>query len=508
VIHRQSQFQTGVLRQAPSGLDRLTAGAARGGLVRVEPGGLAWQPLGLRLTERVRRLLSLPLSFQTPGHPGDATFPEGALPKVVSAEDEGPRSARSLKDALCLGALEWVVAAPEQSLAVAALEDLERRLTAALSTCALEPVRIECGPDRTLLVLMTPEGSTSFLRCADCGYSAQADMAEFGSPARSSTLIEPMHEVHTPGATTIKKLCAQLSIPPSDTMKALFLTASGGHTFLALLRGDLDASPSKLCRALGTAEVRPASGEEVASLGVVPGFAGPVALDVRPGRNEPGIWVVGDASIVGAANLVTGANREDYHLAGVNYPRDFTVTEIVDFARAPAGAPCARCTRGVLHEEPGFIVASRVIPREAAQTSFDGERPESAGPTLRAYPGAAVAAIVSAAMWENGMRFPPACSPFFVHLIQLPGGLDLTAVIDDLDRSGVEALFDDRDVSAGVKFAEADWIGAPVRIVSGRKSAEAGGVEVVSQEGGKRIVPIEGLVSSVLEETRSYVSNS
>jgi prolyl-tRNA synthetase len=113
--------------------------------------------------------------------------------------------------------------------------------------------------------------------------------------------------------------------------------------------------------------------------------------------------------------------------------------------------------------------------------------------TLNVFPASMVAAVLAAAATDGGLRFPAACAPFAVHVIALPGGADVEGELEALSGRGFDILIDDREASAGVKFADADWIGAPVRIVSGRKSAEAGGVEVTVPQAGGRVVLLGSL---------------
>jgi prolyl-tRNA synthetase len=470
---------------------------------------MTWMPLGERLTGRIRHLLGAGHVRPVKSATGQTTVaavlgalkgeggPSGGRPSLVFIEHPAEAAARSLKDRLALGIMEWEAAAPDEAHAVAALEGIEANLEVALSSCGVASSRDASG-GRAQWVALSDYGQDRFVRCERCDYLSLIDLAEFARTSQTSGASEPLREVYTPDATTIKKLCAQLGIEPAQTLKALFLTTAEGETFLAVLRGDLEASPEKLRQVLGTRRLTAASPEAIAQLGLVPGFSGPVGLTARATRAGSGIWIVGDLSVAAAASLVTGANREEYHLAGVNYPRDFAVTEIVDFARPPAGAACARCG-GALGEAKGFLLASRRTVSVALPSITHNEDTEPAtAAVLEVFPGAVTGAVIAVAMWQDGMRFPIGCAAFVIHVIGLPGGLDLSPQIESLGARGLDVLVDDREVSAGVKFAEADWIGAPIRIVSGRKSADAGGVEITGPDGARLIVPVLGLVDHVL----------
>jgi prolyl-tRNA editing enzyme YbaK/EbsC (Cys-tRNA(Pro) deacylase) len=373
VIARQSTFPIPVLRQTPAGTDRVTAAAARGGFLRLTAqGGLEWLPLGSRLVDRLRHLLSGqvlpsgPLDGNRQLSPLLDSFRSEALGgderSQVAFADWGRRdgTARSLKDTSGLGVLEWAAISSNAEQGRAALSEVEGRLVEVLGKCGLAVQLGEGGRDRTLWSYPETACGTPFLRCGDCGYLAEASTARFALPASVTGSPQPMRSVPTPGAKTIRLLCEQLGVTPASTLKALFLTTAQGETVLAVIRGDLDASLDKLGLEIGTEGLRPSTSEEVTRLGVVAGYAGPVALPVRPDRRGEGVWVVADRSIVESVNLVAGANQEGVHITGVNYPRDFRVTETFDFARAPRHASCTVCG-GALVEERGLVLAQKRV---------------------------------------------------------------------------------------------------------------------------------------------------
>jgi prolyl-tRNA editing enzyme YbaK/EbsC (Cys-tRNA(Pro) deacylase) len=372
VIARQSTFPIPVLRQTPAGTDRVTAAAARGGFLRLTAqGGLEWLPLGSRLVDRLRHLLSGqvlpsgPLDGNRQLSPLLDSFRSEALGgderSQVAFADWGRRdgTARSLKDTSGLGVLEWAAISSNAEQGRAALSEVEGRLVEVLGKCGLAVQLGEGGRDRTLWSYPETACGTPFLRCGDCGYLAEASTARFALPASVTGSPEPMRSVPTPGAKTIRLLCEQLGVTPASTLKALFLTTAQGETVLAVIRGDLDASLDKLGLEIGTEGLRPSTSEEVTRLGVVAGYAGPVGLPVRPDRRGEGVWVVADRSIVESVNLVAGANQEGVHITGVNYPRDFRVTETFDFATLPVTPP-ARCAEGACRRE-GLVLAQKRV---------------------------------------------------------------------------------------------------------------------------------------------------
>src|SRR5262249_46337135 len=152
------------------------------------------------------------------------------------------------------------------------------------------------------------------LYCANGDYAANRERAQFVKEPNPPEAPLPLEEVHTPGQKTIEDLARFLNIPTRKTAKAVFYSADGELVFV-VLRGDLEVNEVNLQNLLKAPAVRLATDEEVRHAGLVAGSASPVGLQ--------GIRVVADDSIPGAANLVAGANRPDWHLKNVNYGRDY-----------------------------------------------------------------------------------------------------------------------------------------------------------------------------------------
>jgi prolyl-tRNA synthetase len=291
---------------------------------------------------------------------------------------------------------------------------------------------------------------------------------------------------------------------------------------MALVRGDLEVNEVKLTNAvshagINAADLRLALPEELVSAGIVAGFTSPL------GKSES-ILLIADHSVQQANNLVAGANRVDYHIKNVNYPRDFRVDLWEDIASAYEGATCARCG-GTLHAIRGteighiFKLGTRYSELFAA-TFLDAEG--VAHPLLMGCYGIGVgrtlAALVEQSHDEKGMIWPFSIAPYQVNLL----GLDLDKAENrqaaeqlyaDLTAAGVEVLYDDRAESAGVKFNDADLLGLPLRAVVSKRSLKNGGVELkLRKESAGWIVPLEEAVQVIRDEVSggiaSYSSSS
>lgn len=349
------------------------------------------------------------------------------------------------------------------------------------------------GSNAHEFMYLTPLGEDILVLCDACGYAANQRIARFAKPAAPTEPPLPAELVATPATKTIEALAQLLGVPTRKTAKAVFLIASheeatGAHErfVFAVVRGDMEVNEAKLAQAIGATELRPATEDEIRAAGAVPGYASPIGL--APARGSRDVVVVVDNAIPAAPNLVAGANREAFHLLNTNYGRDYTAHVVADIAAAREGDACARCgrplrtARGV---EVGHIVklgAQYAAAVGAGYLTADGaQRPIVMG-SYSIGIGRLLACIAEAHHDERGLIWPVHVAPYHVHLIALAGrdadvAAQADALYDALIGAGVEVLYDDRSESPGVKFADADLIGLPLRITVGAKSLAAGGVE-------------------------------
>lgn len=397
-----------------------------------------------------------------------------------------------------------------QTFYVQVLDTLQR----VLRRCGLAPVRAEAGvgPDAAHVFLLPhPDGEASLVRCPACTYAAAGPWATVSLPQGG----EPSQEVQpvtTPNCATIAAVADCVGVPTRQTLKAVFTSwerpARPPELVFVVIRGDLEVSETKLQALLGEGELQPATDEQIAAAGAEPGYASPVGLTVRSSQEEEGVLVVGDHSLQSGGDFVAGANRPDTHLTGVNYPRDFDVTLLADVAQAQAGHPCPRCQASLALEPAvvlGYGVQGSARCSQLAEIAYqDAEGQER--PAWAAGYGIAIEslllAVIEAHHDEWGIVWPPALAPFDVYLVALaPPGEERApaeAVYEQLRASGLSVLYDDRNERAGVKFADADLIGCPVRITVSRRSWEAGGVELkLRGEKERHILPLEGLAEAI-----------
>ena len=366
---------------------------------------------------------------------------------------------------------------------------------------------------------LTPIGEDTLLFCDACGYSAnrQVARARRAQPAKEELLA--MEKIATPQIKTIADLAELLHIPAQRTAKAVFLVArlaAAAQTeetqreefIFAIVRGDMEVNETKLANVVKARELRPATEAEIRATGAVPGYASPVGL-----KN---VKVVVDELVPSSPNLVAGANEEGYHLRNVNYGRDYQADIVADITAAGEGDACPNCAapmrsnRGV---EVGNIFKLGTRYSLSMGCNFHAENGESLPVIMGSYGigvGRLLACIAEEHHDDKGLTWPVGVAPYPLHLVVLGSKTGQTeALAVDLETrlqsAGWEALVDDRQESAGVKFIDADLIGLPLRLTVSERALKLGGVEFkrrCSEE--KWIVPLP--LENVVAEARRILA--
>jgi prolyl-tRNA synthetase len=358
------------------------------------------------------------------------------------------------------------------------------------SRCSLDFYEVEAesgimgGRESWDYLAPTGSGENELVRCENGDYAADIEAAH-GIP-RPPEFPEPRdapEEVATPNVTTIEGLAEFLEIDEAATSKAMPVVV-GERVVLALVRGDDRLSEEKLTTTLGST-FRPAMEDEIrTTFGSGGGSIGPVAVR--------SVDVIADEALR-EGQFVAGANRDGWHLRGVQAGRDYEPT-FADIRQTNAGDACPRCG-GKLVAQPaielGHIFKLGTFYSEPFGANYldeDGrERPIVMG-SYGIGPGRTIAAIVEQHHDERGIVWPAAVAPYDVHIVALPGLEEQAqAAAAAVDEAGFEVLLDDREARAGEKFADADLIGCPVRVTVGRKAAEDGTVDLRERTKGEDI---------------------
>jgi prolyl-tRNA synthetase len=348
-------------------------------------------------------------------------------------------------------------------------------------------------------------GEDLVARCPACGYAANLEKAVSARPP-AATNAEPLspEQIHTPGQKTISEVAAFLGVPESELIKSVVVVA-GEKPVLALLRGDHQLSESKFAGALGVSEFRPAHPEEIVSwFGAEPGSLGPVGV-----RN---LRILADDALQGRTNMISGANKTDYHLKNVSPGIDFQA-EFLNLRQVSAGDGCISCggpLEVIKTVEIGHIFKLGYKYSSSMGLKVLNESGEEITPIMGSY-GIGIERILTAAIElyhdRDGMALPTAIAPFQVvvtpvNIADETQNRVARELYANLKRAGIDALLDDREERPGVKFKDADLIGIPYRIVAGKKLAQ-GMVEIVERAGRK---PADVEIAGAVEYLRTRLS--
>ena len=347
-------------------------------------------------------------------------------------------------------------------------------------------------------------GEDEFVSCENGDYSADLEAATARPPPPAPPGDrEPMARLDTPGRSSIQAVSELLGRPPAEMLKCILYDA-GGRAVAVLIPGDREVNDDKVARVMWPAPVRLFEDADFKARGLVKGFVGPQGL-------SDDVTIIADWSVRAGHDWVTGANAADRHVTGANLDRDFRVDRWEDVAQVRDGDPCPRCG-GTLRLARGMVVghtyqlgARYSKPLKATFVDEDGtEQPYQMG----CY-GIGLTRIVAGAAEQfnddGGLKWPKALAPY--DAVVIPTNMDLPAVVQtserlyqELSALGLDVVLDDREESAGVKFADADLIGFPIQVVIGKRGIESGKVDLkVRATGEREQAPLEGAVHAAQE---------
>ncbi len=376
------------------------------------------------------------------------------------------------------------------------------------SRCGLKYVMVQAssgsmgGSESAEFMLVTDSGEDQVALCGDCGYAANTEKAtsRLARIQDDGGLAQP-EPFPTPGIRTIKDLAEfDGGATAERQIKTLVYVIDGALTLL-LLRGDHELNEIKLSDLMGGVPFRAGQPDEIKeALGAFPGSLGAVSVTQFP--------IVADLALQGRKNMVTGANRDDFHLRGVNVERDIQVKQWADLRSVKSGEGCPQC-EGTLEVrkalEIGHIFKLGTKYSESMGATVLTEEGRNVPLVMGSY-GIGVERIMASAIEqshdENGIIWPMPIAPFQIvitpvnfadsHQIEVAERL-----YDELTRGGIEVLLDDRDERPGVKFKDADLIGVPLRLTLGPKKLAQGIIELTDRR--KRTLqdtPLDHVVAS------------
>lgn len=334
-------------------------------------------------------------------------------------------------------------------------------------------------------MLLTAIGEDSIVICPECGYKANMEIAVTNRLPVRDEKSEELKEVYTAEKKDIESVCKELGADAKKTIKAVCYYEKGTENIvLCFIRGDLEINESKLTKIIGK-QIVPANltDSEVLHAGNI----GCVNL------NTQGMTVVYDKSLENANNMVTGANKAEYHLVGVDMARDADVKEYVDIAKVQVGDVCPVCGKPLTVEngiEVGNIFQLGTKYTKAMNMTVHNSDGKEINPIMGCYGigvGRALASVAEESHDEKGLIWPMTIAPWHVYLCGLR--LDDPTVKAEADKlyaemtkAGIEVLYDDREASAGVKFSDCDLMGIPIRAVISPRSLAKGEIELQTRD--------------------------
>ena len=374
------------------------------------------------------------------------------------------------------------------------------------SRCGVPAIQAEAdsgaigGKDSHEFILPSETGEDTVFICDNCGYAANVEKAQSIKPKPMIGTESKIEEIYTPSIKTIDQLTSHLAIADYNTLKTV-LYISDGEIVLVTLRGDLEVNEVKLKNLLHSNLLRLATEEESVNAGLHPGYVSILGI-----KN---LTTVADDSISLGTNFVVGANKPDYHMTNVNYPRDLSPTLIADIATAQDGHACIHCNnqlRSCKGIEIGHIFKLGTFYAEQFGASFLDQNGALRDIIMGCYGigiGRLLAASIECNNDEDGIIFPKSISPYQVHLLALNTQDEevtkvATSIYEDMIAKGIEVLYDDRPETAGVKFKDADLLGFPFRIVVSNRNLKEGAVELKNRASkDTSLQTIESVVSVV-----------
>ncbi len=331
-------------------------------------------------------------------------------------------------------------------------------------------------------MLLTPIGEDTIVICPKCGLCANMEVATSVLNGTEAEKPLSMEEVFTGSAKEIHEVTEYLgNISAERTIKAVCYNIRGDaeRTVVAFIRGDLEVNEAKLKKVL-KADIVPAN---LSAGDLVAGNIGPVGLK---GKN---LVIVYDSSVKGTVNMVSGANKAEYHLKNVTEGRDFTISESYDIRKVRPGDRCPVCG-GELTVENGIEIGNifqlgTKYTAAMGMTVLNAEG-KAVNPIMGCYGigvGRAMASVAEETADEKGLNWPMAIAPWHVYLCAIRPDDERVkekayALYDELQKQGIEVLMDDRAASAGYKFADCDLMGIPLRLVVSPRAIENDAAEI------------------------------
>ena len=358
--------------------------------------------------------------------------------------------------------------------------------------------------------VLADSGEDEIIYCDSCEYAANVETATSKVEPAPVEELKAAELVDTPNVSKIEDVVNYLNIPYSKTVKAMMYRDMGtDQVYMVLIRGDYEVNETKLRNVINAVDVALLTDEELEKHGLIKGFIGPYGIELKD------IKVLADEEVTKLNNHTAGGNKLDTHYINVNYGRDYTADIVADVKTVKPGETCPRCG-GKLHSargiEVGHIFKLGTKYSQALNATYLDDKGESKVMIMGCY-GIGVSRTLASAIEQNndefGIIWPTALAPYVVDVI--PANIkneDQVKVAEEIYNAlladGIDSMIDDRDERPGFKFKDADLIGFPFKVVSGKKAGE-GIVELKIRRTGETLeVSKDEVVAKVRELMKQY----
>ena len=358
--------------------------------------------------------------------------------------------------------------------------------------------------------VLADSGEDEIIYCDSCSYAANVETAVSRVEASPVEELKNAELIDTPNVSKIDDIVQFLNIPYSKTVKAMMYRDMGNdQVYMVLMRGDYEVNETKLKNIVNAVEVALLTDEELEKHGLIKGFIGPYGIELGD------IKVIADTTVTEINNHTAGGNKMDTHYINVNYGRDYKADIVADIKTVKVGETCERCG-GKLHSargiEVGHIFKLGDKYSKALNATFLDDKGESKVMLMGCY-GIGVSRTLASAIEQNndefGIIWPTALAPYIVDVI--PANVKneeqvkvAEEIYEALLNDGIDSMIDDRDERPGFKFKDADLIGFPFKVVSGKRAGE-GIVELKIRRTGETLeISKDDVVSTVRELMKKY----
>ena len=358
--------------------------------------------------------------------------------------------------------------------------------------------------------VLAESGEDEIIYCDSCEYAANVETATSKVEPAPVEELKAAELIDTPNVSKIDDIVNYLNIPYSKTVKAMMYRDMGtDQVYMVLMRGDYEVNETKLRNVINAVDVTLLTDEELVKHGLIKGFIGPYGIELKD------IKIIADEEVTKINNHTAGGNRLDTHYINVNYGRDYTADIVADVKTVKPGETCPRCG-GKLHSargiEVGHIFKLGTKYSQALNATYLDDKGESKVMIMGCY-GIGVSRTLASAIEQNndefGIIWPSALAPYVVDVI--PANIkneDQVKVAEEIYNAlltdGIDSMIDDRDERPGFKFKDADLIGFPFKVVSGKKAGE-GIVELKIRRTGETLeVSKDEVVAKVRELMKKY----